>query len=357
MSGFGVRVTDKGHKSFVLVTRYPGDPNRPVTRKIGDYPSVSIATAREVAREWREDIAKGVDPKDKAEAVRRDAEAARREAERRQANTFGQRSRPSGKSTWRRSAPATSSKASSRSTSCPSSAIGRSPRSRASTATTCCADSQEDADAREAHLVLSAHVRASGPKTRKGGSEKSPFANLKRFGKEQTRDRVLSRPEIRAIWRASAEMGVFGRAVRLLLATGQRRSEVGDMEWRELDDERKALGLAGERAKANRAHAVPLSPLALSILAELPEARRARLRLDAQRALGGGTIPISGWSKFKSRLDRAAIEALRQLTGDAQATIPEWRLHDLRRTAATLMTERGVSRLVVSKVLDHAERA
>ena len=87
VSGLGVRVTDKGHKSFVLVTRYPG-ANQPVPRKIGDYPSVSIATARRLAREWREDIAKGVDPKDKAEAVRRDAEAAKKETERRQANTF-----------------------------------------------------------------------------------------------------------------------------------------------------------------------------------------------------------------------------------------------------------------------------
>ena len=61
-------------------------------------------------------------------------------------------------------------------------------------------------------------------------------------------------------------------------------------------------------------------------------------------------------SKSKTRLDTFAIEALREQTGDAKATIPEWHLHDLRRTAATLMTRRGVSRLVVGKVLNHAEQ-
>ena len=89
VSGFGVRVTDKGHRTFVLVTRYPDDPSRPVIRAIGNYPTMTLARAREVAREWRNDIAEGVDPKDKAEAAKRAAEAARREAERRQANTFG----------------------------------------------------------------------------------------------------------------------------------------------------------------------------------------------------------------------------------------------------------------------------
>ena len=143
--------------------------------------------------------------------------------------------------------------------------------------------------------------------------------------------------------------------MRLLLATGQRRSEVGDLEWREVDYERKLWVLPRERAKANRAHTVPLSPLSLAILADCPRLG-AHVFASTRSAPRGGTIPISGWSKYKARLDRAAIEALRQLTGDPEATIPEWRLHDLRRTAASLMTERGVSRLVVSKVLNHAEQ-
>ena len=144
--------------------------------------------------------------------------------------------------------------------------------------------------------------------------------------------------------------------VRLLLATGQRRSEVGEMEWRELDDERNVWLIPRERMKAKRAHVVPLSPLALSILAEQQPKLGAHVFASTRSASRGGTIPISGWSKYKARLDRAATEALRQLAGDAQQTIPDWCLHDLRRTTVTLMTESGVSRFIAARVLGHAER-
>jgi Arm DNA-binding domain len=79
--GFGVRVTDKGAISFVLVDRYPGSPH-PTARLIDRYPAVSLAKAREVARAWKEDLRHGVDPKAK-EAHRQRAE------ERRRATTFG----------------------------------------------------------------------------------------------------------------------------------------------------------------------------------------------------------------------------------------------------------------------------
>jgi integrase len=107
--------------------------------------------------------------------------------------------------------------------------------------------------------------------------------------------------------------------------------------------------------KADRAHVVPLSPLAFSILADCPKLGR-HVFASTRGAPRGGTISISGWSKFKARLDALAIEALCQLIGDPEATIPEWHLHDLRRTAASLMTERGVSRFIAGKVLAHAEQ-
>lgn len=352
VSGLGVQVTDKGHKSFVLVTRYPG-ANQPEPRKIGDYPTMDLATARRAAREWKEDIAKGIDPRDKAAAVRRDAATARREAERRQANTFKAAFEAYAEdhlNTLRTGdiiegvikkhiLPVLGDRPLAEITRFESNELLKEIAKRTPT------------HARRIRSYLRTFGRWAEDEER---IEELPFTNLKRLGKEQARDRILSALEIRAIWQASADMGVFGRAVRLLLATGQRRSEVGDMEWREVDHERKLWVLPRERAKANRAHAVPLSPLSLAVLADCP---RLGAHVFSTRSVPrGGTIPISGWSKFKSRLDLTAIEALRQLTSDPKATIPEWRLHDLRRTAASLMTERGVSRLVVSKVLNHAEQ-
>src|ERR1019366_646681 len=72
--GFGIRVTDRCSDeckgAFVLVTRFPGSSN-PAPRRIGDFPAMPLAKARQIAREWREDIRQGVDPRAKEETRRR----------------------------------------------------------------------------------------------------------------------------------------------------------------------------------------------------------------------------------------------------------------------------------------------
>ena len=189
----------------------------------------------------------------------------------------------------------------------------------------------------------------------------SPFANLKRLTKERARDRVLTDLEILAIWRACAGgMGAFGRAVRFMLTTGQRRSEVGDMEWREVDLAKKLWTLPRERTKADRAHEVPLSDLALSILANSPKlgshvfTTRASRRPQEGQGRPSASVPLSGWSKFKDRLDGLALAELKRLASD-DASLLEWHLHDLRRTAATQMAELRIPRLHISMILNHAE--
>jgi integrase len=350
-----VRVTDKGHKSFVLVARFPGDKH-PTPRAIGDFPSTGLAEARERAREWKEDIRKGVDPKDKAEAAKRAAEAARREAERRTANTFRAAFEAFAEEHLSTLRTGGGVEGAIRKHVYP--VLGDRPLSVITRADgnevlrTIAITRQNPTHARRVKAYLHKFGRWAEQDER---VEASPFANLKTFGREQARDRILTTVEIRAVWRACDRMGVFGRVVRFLLATAQRRSEVGDMEWRELDQERKVWLIPRERMKADRAHLVPLSPLALSVLAEQPKLG-SHVFASTRSAPRGDTISISGWSKFKSRLDALAVEAFRQLTGDTEKTIPEWRLHDLRRTAASLMTERGVSRFIASKVLGHAEQ-
>ena len=363
VAGFGVRVTDRGHRSFILMVRYPDDPSRAVIRAIGDYPSMPLAKAREIAREWKEDIRRGVDPKDKAEAVRRDAEAAKREGERQRANTF--------RSAF--DAFAEEHLATLRSGAVVKGVIekhvlpvlGGRPLAEITRA--------------DGNDLLRAIAKKTPTNANRIGSylsklgqwaeddgriEESPFAHLKRFTKEMARDRVLTDLEIRAIWRACANMGAFGRAVRFMLATGQRRSEVGDMEWREFDEGKKLWTLPRERVKADRAHEVPLSPLALSILAEAREVKMGE-HVFATRAPRGPqdgherratTAPISGWSQFKRRLDGLALAELERIVGDGVAAeLPEWHLHDLRRTCATHLARLRVERTVVSKILNHAE--
>lgn len=69
VSGLGVRVTDKGKRTFILLARYPGSDN-PTRRALGEYPTHSLAEARDKAREWRKWIAKGKDPKHEEERER-----------------------------------------------------------------------------------------------------------------------------------------------------------------------------------------------------------------------------------------------------------------------------------------------
>jgi integrase len=177
----------------------------------------------------------------------------------------------------------------------------------------------------------------------RGLLDASPAAGVKKPTEENKRDRVLDDDEIRAIWNACDGLHAFGRAIRLLLLTGQRRSEVGNMEWSEVDFVNKIWTLPSARTKAGRAHTVPLSDMAIAFIQDAP-------RLGAHVFTTGwrGNGPIAAWALAKQQID-AAIET------DLGHPIPSWHLHDLRRTAASGMAKLGTDRITVSKILNHAE--
>jgi integrase len=367
VAGFGVRVNDRSPPdiSFVLVTRYPG-ASQPAPRKIADYRvsameedrKASLARARQIAREWRELIGKGIDPKDKAEDARREAERQRKEAERARANTFKAAFDDFYEEHLKSLRTGDVVKGVIKKHVIP--VLGDRPLSEITRA-----EGNDLLRALAKRLTTGANRVRSYLRTFGKWAEdddridESPFVNLKRLTKEKPRERVLSDLEIRAIWRACEEMGAFGRAFQMMLATGQRRSEVGEMEWREIDEAKRLWTIPPSRTKPGRAHEVPLSALALSILAASPKigphvfATRAPRASNAARR-GSPTAPLSGWSKSKLRLDELALAELKRLAGD-DAELPEWHLHDLRRTCATRMGGLKVERLTISKVLNHAE--
>jgi integrase len=344
---FGIRVTDKSSTddigSFVLVARFPGSDN-PTPRRIGDYPAMSLARARAVAREWREDIRQGVDPKLK-EAQRR------REEERRRADTFAAVFAAFADDHLATLRTGTDVRRSIEKHVVPR--WGQRPISEIRRA-----DVNELVRTLRKDSPIGANRVLAYLKTFFSWAidqdllEASAAASVKRPAKETKRDRVLTDSEIRAIWQACGELGAFGRAFRFMLATGQRRTEAGEIVWSEIDRANRLWTLPRQRAKADRAHEIPLSDLAMSIL-------------DACPKLGDfvfttlGTRPISGWSKAKAALDRIALERLKEVAlergDDAPATFADWRLHDLRRTAATHIAKLGVDRIVISKLLNHAE--
>ena len=194
----------------------------------------------------------------------------------------------------------------------------------------------------------------------RGIIEASPVALVEMPGAERKRERTLRPDEIRAVWACADELGYpFGLFFRMALTTGQRREEVARMRWANVDERERTWTLSSEMTKAGRAHVVPLSSLALEILGEAKEAA-GRLLAPPEGAAPPthvfttrGDRPISGYSKAKARLDRV-VAAARSEAGEPN--LEPWTIHDLRRTFATGLGKLAISRFVIARVLNHADR-
>jgi len=198
----------------------------------------------------------------------------------------------------------------------------------------------------------------------RGDLDRSPLTAVKAPKAVKSRERTLNDRELAMAWDASAKLGYpFGPMMRLLMATGQRREEVGGLQWAELDRTTATWTLPAERAKNGKEHVVPLSSLAVTVFDELAQ-RGGEDATDKpitwpRRGLvftTTGKTAASGHSKAKSRLDSAiaAIECeLASIEGREPVTMPAWRVHDIRRTVATGFQVMGVRFEVTEAVLNH----
>jgi integrase len=151
---------------------------------------------------------------------------------------------------------------------------------------------------------------------------------------ERARTRILTDDELRAVWKAAeASVGPFGAYVRYLLLTACRRSEVAAMAWSEL--ERDVWTIPGSRYKNRRDHEVPLSGSAMAALASLPRIGPGKYAFTLN-----GASPMGGISNRKEAFDK-------------QCCVRGWTLHDLRRTARSLMSRAGVRPDVAERCLGH----
>jgi integrase len=168
----------------------------------------------------------------------------------------------------------------------------------------------------------------------RGMIDVNPIAGLKPPHRERAREVVLSDEELLSLMRAAAAEGYpFGDVFKMLILTGQRRSEVAEMKWSEVDLERAIWTVPATRSKNGQSHEVPLSAPAISILKSLP-----RFLASDWVFTTTGRAPISGFGRVKRRL---------------QVTNADWRLHDIRRTVASGMARIGVDPHVIEKVLNH----
>jgi Arm DNA-binding domain/Phage integrase central domain len=354
VSGFAVRVTDQGVRTFVLLARYPG-AKWAAPRAIGTYPETTLEKARETARTWRQLIREGVDP-----AIAR-AEV-RRANERRQADTFATVAEA-----W----------------------LGHIKRLKQSKA----AETERDISrefiplwgVRPITSITHRDVTEAIEAVMRKGTETRPhiaqahnlLGELRRLfawavtrgaydlqhspcerirpteliGERVPRDRVLSADELRAFWRATGKMGYpYGPLLRLLLLTLLRRDEVGQAPRSEfghavIDEtstEKKLFRdvwlIPAERMKSGYAHSVPFL-----------------------FSTTHGAKPVNGYAQAKVRLDRLMLDELRALAQEraedpAAVHLEQWTFHDLRRTGRTHLATLPVPENVAELVIAHAKR-
>lgn len=166
--------------------------------------------------------------------------------------------------------------------------------------------------------------------------DKSPVVGLKPPTKEVSRQRALNDDEVAGLLRACRnDLYPFRQYAPMLLATAQRKMEVAQMRWSEIDFAAKAWVIPADRAKNGKEHVVPLSAFALGILSDTPRFVDCDLVFTTTR-----TTPIGGFSRALRRLSR-------------ESGTSDWRWHDLRRTAATGMAKEQVAPHVVEKILNH----
>jgi integrase len=172
-----------------------------------------------------------------------------------------------------------------------------------------------------------------------------PRANAR----ERARTRVLSDDEIRTIWPELSKVGTFGALAKTLLLTAQRRDEVAHMSRSEIGGD-GIWTIPAERYKTKQPNHVPLSQNTLAIIEAQPEIEGCDYVFPSR-----AETPFSGFGKSKAKLDKAILAAMkkRAANGARVEPLPNWTLHDLRRTAKTLMVRAGVRPDISERVLGH----
>ncbi len=334
--GFALRVTSAGHKSWIVMYRHGGRVRR---LTLGTYPALGLADARDKAKDAVRAAAKGGDP------------AGEKKAER-AAETFGElaemyleRYAKREKRSWRKDELILEKDIL--------------PRFRARRA--------KDITRRDVVAMLDEIVARGAPVQANRTLEiirkvfnwalsrdlvtASPCAGIAKPSAENQRDRVLTAAEVRKVWAAfTAEGPIIGGAFKLRLLTAQRGAEVLALRWDQVAD--GWWTVPAEVAKNGRSHRVPLAPIAAGVLAEIKaETLRPRKGDDptTPRPLGEWVFPSP------TRTGAAIGWTYKALGRIKKASGVDFVPHDLRRTAASLMTGMGISRLVVSKLLNHVE--
>jgi integrase len=356
VSGFGVKVTETGSRSYVLIKRYPGSKH-PSPRQLASCAALTLEEAREKARAWLKLIARGIDPAEHEREIEL-AAARRREnsftavfkdfvreklAGERQGRDVERDMRKEFLAVWHK-------------------------RPVAEITTEDVLDVIRDVKQRApAHARnLLGYVRRFfdwAIEQHAYGVKINPCASLKParlIGEKHSRERVLTDHELFAFWRVTGRMSYpFGALYQLLLLTGLRLNEVADATWSEIDFRNGVWIVPSDRMKGKdgRAvdHVVPITKEIGAILEAVPRFKGGEYLFS----INFGKAPVWVSDKVKKRLDSRMLRTLRAMArrrgeNPSRVTVPPWVNHDLRRTLRTGLSRLRIDRDIREAVLAHA---
>jgi integrase len=365
--GLLLRVRPSGAKSYALVARFPGSAN-PTRRTIASVGAISLADAREKARQWHELLQRGIDPSAEIEREKVEADRKRNDTvgalcetylarqvigkarqEKRTVHNFRNiliplfGDRPIAELNHREVSLALA-EIEKRGTDHALVKLGVRKELRRPERASKPALQQ----ARCLFVYLDVMLRwAAG--TGDYGLEFSPLMRVskaKRFGEVPKRSRYLNDLEIGSVWRASGTLRTpYRQMYRMLLLTGLRLREVLDASWHEFDLKANEWTVPAARMKGKLEHVVPLTAHMLAVLKELPRGGRGPFVFSTN----GGASPDNNQTRFKQMLDAAM--ATDQRVPDSQ--VAHFTNHDLRRTVRTRGRKLGIASDVGEAMLAH----
>ena len=325
LPGFGVRVSAQGRKTWVLRYRVNGRQRR---LTLGTFPSLGLAKARAAARSALGQVADGEDPATAKQAVYRAGTF------RELANLYLEKHAKKRKRSWRDDERLLNVEL-----------LPVLGTTRAKDVTRSQVRELVDAIAERGAPIIANRTLALvrkvfnfGLDQEFEGLEGNPCLRVTPPGVEQRRDRVLTPNEIKKVWTAlDSEHELIATIFRLRLLTAQRGGEVVAMRWDEVDVGEGWWTIPAARSKNKLPHRVPLSRPVVDILGSLP------------RTTSRWVFPSPSTNDQPIRYTAKAMARVRERAG------VDFVGHDLRRTAASMMASAGVSRIVIGKILNHAE--
>jgi integrase len=349
----GVRVSDSGRRTFVLMARFPRNPKNPTRVALGTYPTMTLADAREKASRWRKLIDAGKDPRDEEEKKKENSFRAVAEQfidyikrqKLRTAPVMEHRLRETFIAKWG----------------------GRYITEITADDVKCIIrKSVEDGARYQAfhHFALIRRLFNWAIGTDDYGLQVNPCDRLNSgdlIGERHARDRTLTNYELRALWRTTERMGYpYGQLYRLLALTGLRIGEACGAHWSEFDLKRREWTIPAARMKKVKGGAkpfmVPLTDKIIDIIDVLPRFKSGDFLFSHSH--GRRPLKPNQFSDVKERLDAIMLEELKQIATQAgkdakRVTLPDFVNHDIRRTVRTHLSALRIGEEVREAVLAH----